>query len=244
MTISSIALTAGIMSLTMGCIGTLIIFFCIAKYLERKQSSTLILSLSMVGWVSVMFFVTPIYLLAGTYLTLAIWFQKMVYVMTFVATILTFLFARQIFFDKMKKAFLYVYLIIGSIVIIVVLILDSVDVTVFPDGTGYPLLTIKFEYSILVVLYIFPTMLGIFIKALITSRKIEETLYRIGFRIIALGQIMLLTTFIFDTLATVFIDNITLYALFLYLTWIPPILALICYYVGWIMPDWFRKHFA
>jgi hypothetical protein len=118
---------------------------------------------------------------------------------------------------------------------------DSVVIDTFPDGSGYPLLTITVGFSVLVVLYLVPTLIGIFVMAITVSRKVEERIYKFGFRLIAGGQLMILCTFIVDTLASLFMDQIAVYTLFLVLTWVFPLVAAILYYLGWIMPEWFKS---
>jgi hypothetical protein len=152
----------------------------------------------------------------------------------------TYQFSQDIFLFN-KKYVIYIYWIAGMIVIILTLVLDSVDIGEFPDGSDYPLLTIKLAFSLLVVVYILPTIISIIIKALYASKTMEEKGYKFGFRVISIGQFMIIATFIVDTVATLVINNIAVYSAMLYLTWIFPLFGVICYYIGWIMPNWFKK---
>jgi len=200
------------------------------------------LAISIVCWALTSIFAANIYFFSEDSLTWVIWCQKLVYVGVFLGTMFTFQFSQEIFFTLEKKK-IQAYWLIGVVVIVLTLILDSVEIGVFPDGSGYPLLTISLEFSIAVVLFIIPTVLGIFYKALKTASKIDDKVYKLGFRVIAIGQLMIFATFITDTLATLVTDNIGLYAWMLYLTWIFPLIGILCYYVGWIMPNWLRKLF-
>jgi len=241
MALSSVAVTAGIMSTISGILILLISSLIFKRLLERKQHSTLFLGLSTTCFAIASFACTIIYFMAEKDLNLAIFCQKLVYASIFTACILTFLFAHYIFFEKAKKKWIYIYLIIGIIVTIVLFATDSVVIETFPDGSGYPLLTIAFGFSLVVVLYLFPTIIGIFVTAMVVSRKVEERVYKFGFRLIAGGQLMILCTFVVDTLASLFMDQIMLYTLFLVLTWVFPLFAAIMYYLGWCMPDWFKN---
>jgi hypothetical protein len=239
---SSIAMTAGFMSLAVGLFIALIAVAMFIKYVERKKNSTMYLAISILIWFIAAWSVCIIYFFSGNNLPLAIICQKVVYIMTFFGTMFTFLFATEIFF-KIKRIWKILYLLAGLIMILFIIFMDSVAVTEFPDHTGYPLLNIKLPFVILLVIYIVPTTIGIFYLALRTSRKIEERQYRIGFRVIALGEFMIFLTFISDTLQGIFIENIILYALFLYLTWVFPLAGCVFYYLGYIMPGWFMKWF-
>lgn len=240
---SNIATTAGILSLIVGVFMFLIAIQLMRRYFERKKQSTLYLSLSIIGWLGAIWSVTLIYFTSGSNLEYAIFNQKVVYVSVFFGTILTYLFASEIFFQPTKQMKI-AYISVGVIMAILIFAIDSVSVGEFPDGTGYPLLNIKLPFIILLIVYIIPTTIGIFWLAWKTSRKVEERQYQIGFKVIAIAEIFLVLTFVSDTLQGIFIDNITLYATFLYLTWVFPLLAGICYYIGYIMPGWFMKYFA
>lgn len=240
MALSSVAITAGIMSIICGIFMLLISSLIFKRLLERKQRSTLYLGLSTTSFAIASFAVVICYFFAETNLNWAIFAQKLVYVCVLAGCMMTFLFAHQIFFEKTKKIWIYMYILIGIIATIVLFATDSVVIETFPDGSGYPLLTIAVGFSVLVVLYLVPTIIGIFVMAIAVSRKVEEKIYKIGFRLIAGGQLMILCTFIVDTLASLFMDMITVYTIFLVLTWVFPLIAAIFYYLGWIMPVWFK----
>lgn len=152
----------------------------------------------------------------------------------------TYQFSQGIFLFN-KKFINIIYWSIGLIIIILTLALDSVEFSVFPDGSNYPLLTIKLAFSILVVVYILPTIFSIIFKALQAANTTTEKGYKFGFRVISVGQIMIIFTFIADTIATIVINNVQLYAAMLYLTWIFPLIGVVCYYIGWILPKWVKK---
>ena len=236
---SSIALISGYLALFSAFVILIVNLVLIKKYREKKRTSTLYLILSIFGWMGAILSAMIIYWIAGFNLDVAIFFQKLVYAFVFGATILTFLFASKVFFEP-KKLLVYIYIAIGATMVLLMLIDDSVEITTFPDGSGYPLLTIDLLYSLLIVVYVVPTVLGICVVAIRLSRKVEG-LEKLAFKIIGIGQIMLLLTFVIDTLATVFIDDLGLYSMFLYLTWIAPMIASIFYYLGWTLPMWFKK---
>lgn len=243
MAISQIALIAGFLALLAGIIILIIGIRLFILYKEKRSIPGLFLCLSVFSWVGAAFSVMEIYFFAGENLDISIIFQKLVYLFVFLATMLTFLFGSKIFFT-MKKPFMIGYLIIGITAIIVILVTDSVDVNSFPDGSGHPLLSLSVDYGFLMVLYILPTTLSIAIVALRLSKKVEDIAYKQGFKIIAYGQLMLILTFVVDTLASLFLDKIGLYSLFLYLTWIFPIFAAICYDTGWRIPQKASKNKA
>ncbi|MHA1672693.1 MAG: hypothetical protein ACTSYI_03615 [Promethearchaeota archaeon] len=239
---SSIATTAGIMSLFATFVAFLILIPVFQRYLTRKKKNTLFLAGSIMSWLATFIFATNIYFFSEANLDWVILCQKLVYVGVFLGTMFTFQFSQEIFFNLQKK-WIFLYWGLGLVVIFLTLVLDSVEIAVFPDGSNYPLLTISLAFSIMVVIYILPTLFGIFYYALQTAKKIDDKSYRMGFKIIALSQIMIFATFIADTLASLMTTMVNLYALLLYLTWIFPLIAVVCYYLGWIMPNWFRKRY-
>lgn len=239
---SSIATIAGIMSIFSTVVAFAILLPILNRAIQRKKKSTLYLAFSISSWILTFIFAANIYFLSERNLDWVIWCQKFVYVGVFLGCMFSFQFSQEVFF-RFKKSVIIIYWVIGLSIILLTLVLDSVDVAVFPDGSDYPLLTIKFTFSILVVIYILPTLVIIFQQSLKTAKKIDEKAFQVGFRIIAFGQIMILFTFIADTLASLVMAVVNLYAILLYLTWIFPLITILCYYVGWIMPSWFRNRY-
>jgi hypothetical protein len=237
---SNIAIVAGILSSFATLVALIILLLLSRKYLQRKTKNTLYLTLSVFSWILAFVFATNIYFLSEINLEWVIWCQKLVYIGVFLGIMFSFQFSQGIFIN-LKKNFITLYWIVGSIIILLTLILDSVEISTFLDGSDYPLLTISLLFSILVVVFIIPTVFSIIYFALQLAKKTQVREYKVGFRIIVAGQFMIFATFIADTLASVFAAQITLYAILLYLTWIFPIIAVVCYYLGWIMPSWFVK---
>lgn len=240
MTGSLIAITAGILSLVTGAVMVVVSLLFVKRYAERKKRTLLLLALSTLSWMGASWSATVIYLLAGDMLELAMFFQQLVYAFVFAASMFTFLFAREIFFEKAPKAFIVGYLAVGCVIIISKFLLDSVEVTGFPDDPSYPLLTISLAYSLIVIVFLLPVILGIMIVSMRAARKTMDRVSRIGLQLISAGQLFVLLTFIADALASAFIDEAVLYAMFLYLTWIFPLGGTACYYLGWVMPAPFK----
>jgi hypothetical protein len=237
---SPIALTAGILSIASAAFIFCIFLLILLKYFKRKKINTLYLAVSVLFWGLGCIFASNIYLLAEINENWVIWCQKLVYVCVFFGTMFTYQFSQGIFLFS-KKFINIIYWGIGLIIIVLTLALDSVEFSVFPDGSNYPLLTIKLAFSILVVVYILPTIFSIIVKALQGANTTTEKGYKFGFRVISVGQIMIIFTFIADTIATIVITNVQLYAAMLYLTWIFPLFGVVCYYIGWILPNWVKK---
>lgn len=236
MVMSSIALTAGIISSAMGVIMLIVGIRLFIQYLKKKNIAGLFLCLSVFGFTFTVWCSVITYLIAGIDPNAAVIFQKLIYVFVFLGTMFTYLFASRIFFEP-KKIYSAIYLIIGVVAIFLIALTNSSDTDVFPDGSNYPLYTLNITYSIVLVLFIIPTALGVFWVAWRLSNKVDNKRDRKRFRLIAIGQLMIPVTFIIDTLSSVFITILFLYALFLYLTWVPPAIAAICYDLGWIVEE-------
>jgi len=242
MPISVAEISATIMSLIAGILIFIIAIEILLKWKTKRQNATLFLFFSILAYAGGCLSAMGIYSLAGTALDIAIFLQKMTYTFVLAAGIMMFLFGVQIFFHFKKKLYPILYVLLGIIFIISVLILDSVEWKYNLPGYGndYPLLSIKLEYSIFLVIYLVPVLVGIAFLAIRASKKLEDRVYAIGYRFIALGNLLILTTFIIDAISTASQGEFIAYAITLNFTWIVPIIAAFCSYIGWTLPDWFR----
>jgi hypothetical protein len=242
MNISPIAQNAGYLSSVTGIFIICVGFLVLKIYMERKKKATFYLFLSMIAWGIASFSASVIYFQAGINLELGVFAQKLTYALVFLGIMMTLLFATEVFI-KIQKKWLNLYISVGFLIIIVMFFVDSVIIGEFPDETSWPLLNIDLPFILLTVVYLIPTILTILFIAFKTSRRVQEREHKIGLRIIGLGQMMIILTFISDVLQGIMIDDLNLYAMFLYFTWIFPLIAIFCYYLGWIMPKWFVSLF-
>lgn len=237
MVMSMIALSAGIIS---GLIGILMIWISIRlliQYFRKRNIAGLYLTLSVIAYTMTIWSAFITYMFGEMNRNTVFLFQEFIYAFAFLGTIFSFLFASKIFFEA-KNVYKIIYLLIGIAAVLLFLLTPGSiinDVSVFPDSLSYPEFTIKTVYSIVLVVFIFPTSIGIFWVAWKVSNKLESAKDKKRFRLIAIGQLMILFAFIIDTLSSVFYTNLFLYALFLNLTWVPPAIAAICYDLGWII---------
>ncbi len=245
MPISAAEVSATIMSLIAGILILIIAIQIILKWKAKRQNATLFLFFSILSYVGGCWSAMGIYSLAGSDLSTAIILQKMTYSFVLAAGIMMFLFGTQVFFHFKKNLFPYLYVLIGFVFIILVLSLDSVEwkYNLPGYGTDYPLLSIKIEYSIFLVIYLVPVLVGIAVLALRASKKLEDRVYAIGYRFIALGNLLIFSTFIIDAISTASQGDFIAYAVTLNFTWIVPIIAAFCSYLGWTLPEWFRSIF-
>ncbi len=237
MVLTSIGIFAGIISIIAGFLIMLVDLKVWGKYKEKKQKPTLYLFFAIMGWVIASWDATVVYISAGFALEVAQVFQKIMYAGVFIGTIFMARFAAEIFFH-IKKKWMWIYIGIGIGLVAILAIFPLSEVV---DLGGYPVLLLNLDFSLVLVAYLFPTFLGIFIMARRASRKIEDPIYQVGYIFIALGNLIPIATFIIDTIATIVIDDAVLYPLFLALTWVFPLFGAIMYYLGWILPDGLRK---
>ncbi|MCP4762879.1 MAG: hypothetical protein GY870_13960, partial [archaeon] len=214
MAFSMIAFLAGCMSLSAGILALMMGLNLLRHFFKNKKIAGFFLTLSVFGWVGMAISATMIYWASEPSslglgiggLEFAIISQKMVYIFVFFALMCMYLFGSKILFET-KKVYTAFYLALGIILMILIFISDSVSSTdSFPDA-NYPLLTLEFEYSLLIIVYVIPTLLTIMIISMRLSRKVEEQMQKVRFKVIASGQLMILCSFIVDTLATVFLDE-------------------------------------
>jgi hypothetical protein len=241
MPISAAEVSAIIMSLIGGILILIIATRILAKWKEKRQKATLFLFVSILAWVGGCWSAMGIYSLAEINTNAAILLQKSVYSFVFAGGMFMFLFGCEIFFHFKSKLVRPLYFILGCAFIVLVLTLDSVDVQYFPaEYVNYPLLSIKIEFSIILVLYLVPILVGISVLAIRASKKLEDRVYAIGYRFIAYGNLSILAIFVVDALSTEAQGFYIAYAVLLNFTWILPIIAAFCSYLGWTLPDWFR----
>ncbi|MBD3352032.1 MAG: hypothetical protein GF364_11150 [Candidatus Lokiarchaeota archaeon] len=240
MAMSIIALTAGIISGIMGLLMLLIGLKLYNLYQKNPKKEGLYLCLSIFSFIITTWSATIVYLSAGSSLIVAQIFQKSIYTFVFIGIMLTFLFASKIFFTPKKELFV-AYIVLGIACILILVAFPTSEVDNFPDSADYPLLLLKLEYGILLVLYILPTAFGIFWIGMKVSKKVDDPISKTSFRYISTAQLMIPLTFTFDTIASLFMNNIYVYSIFLYLTWVPPVVAAYLYDRGYTLPERARK---
>ncbi len=237
MVLTNLGIFAGIISFIAGFLIMWVDLKVLGKYKEKKQKPTLYLFFAILGWVIASWDATVVYISAGYMVDVAQVFQRIMYAGVFMGTIFMFRFAAEIFFH-VKKLWVWVYIGIGIGLIVVLAIFNLSEVY---DLDGYSILLLNLIFSLVLVAYLFPTFLGIFILARRASKKIDDPIYQVGYMFIAFGNLIPIATFIIDALATEMITDAVLYPLFLALTWVFPLFGAIMYYLGWILPDGLRK---
>ncbi len=233
-------LSAGIMSL----LGGFLMYFAVnrviwARYKEKQQKATFYLYCAIWGLIITTWSASVVYFTAGFAPFVAFFFQKCIYGFIFIATICMFFFAREIFFT-VKKQWVWVYAAIGIACIAVLASLNLSDI-MYVEPEHYPVYILKTEFGFVLVAYIVPTLLGIFLAARRASKRIDDVLYQVGYSYIAWGQILFLFTMVVDTIASVVIDQQVTYGVTLVMEWILLLFGVWFYYMGWILPESLRK---
>jgi len=166
--------------------------------------------------------------------------QIMVYVCIVLATMFTYLFASLVFFEG-KTHWNILYILLGIVVIIILVLSGSIYRERFPDDPEYYALVLNTEFGLILVLYLIPTMIGITIIAFKSANKMTETHFRVGFRIIGFGNIFILCAMTCDTFSSIVGTDPLIFSFFVCALWIFAILATVFYFLGWTMPEWFKK---
>ncbi|MHA1732580.1 MAG: hypothetical protein ACTSU5_11605 [Promethearchaeota archaeon] len=232
-----VGISAGVMSLGASTMILFIAYRLFQRYREKKNRATLFLIASTLAFAVTCLSGTATYFIAPFNLPLAIVTNAIIYTFTFLATMLMFMFASEVFFQADKK-WIVAYLVAGFTIIALILFTDSVATEMIGD---YPVLVLKDLYTVLLVAYLIPTNLGIFWVARRASGKVEDPLYAAGYRAISWGDLMPLLAFVADASASFSMTVEWLYTAFLLLTWVFPIIAVFFLYAGYILPDWFKK---
>ncbi|MHA1129740.1 MAG: hypothetical protein ACTSRC_12565 [Candidatus Helarchaeota archaeon] len=154
------------------------------------------------------------------------------------------LFTIQIFLDKNNKKI--IPFLIAGITIGILLFLPTNYWGVDPiDGVDAP----STRVIILGLFLLFNALVYILLTFLAfrESRKTTQKLYQKGFQAIAFGFIANLSVFIFFLLDSILIllnPSSLGFSIFISLAWIAAIIASFLFYVGYIMPNWFRKRYV
>ncbi|MHA1732578.1 MAG: hypothetical protein ACTSU5_11595 [Promethearchaeota archaeon] len=231
------------MSAAAGVFALLITLKILARYMGKDKGSRNSATLFLVGglffWVAVCFLALTTYAVGTVDAGVAKRTNQVMYSCIILATMLTYLFAARVFFEP-KNSWTAVYLAVGLAYILVFQVINPVTVEAIGTG-GFVVVVLEDLYGILLVAYLVPTLVGIFLVAKRTARKMEDPVYKAGYKYIGWGQIAILLVLVMDTLASVFLDQQALYVSFLVLTWVWPIVSAYLQYLGWILPDWLRK---
>lgn len=150
------------------------------------------------------------------------------------------LFAIQIFMDKKIKNVIP-FVITGGI-IGVLLFLPTNYWGVNPESTDPASTRIIITGLFLIYNAIICILLSYF--ALRESRRIDQKIYRIGFQAIAFGFIANLLVFVFflvDSILIVLNPDSIGYSVFISIGWIMAFITAFLFYLGYILPAWFRK---
>ncbi|MHA1379524.1 MAG: hypothetical protein ACTSRG_14215 [Candidatus Helarchaeota archaeon] len=154
--------------------------------------------------------------------------------------IFLFLFTIHIFLDKNEKKIIPV-IIIGIFVATLLWLptnnwgLDTTPMD--PPSTRTISMLIYMLYN--VVIYIILAF-----SAFRESKKTDQKEYQVGFQAIALGQIaniLIFVFFLFDSVLLIINPNSPGFSIFIYLGWICALVAVFLFYIGFILPSWFRN---
>jgi len=164
------------------------------------------------------------------------------YFMVILYDIFLILFTIQIFLDKNNKKVLP--FLISGLTIGILLFLPTnywgVDPEITdPASTRIIILGIFLLYNAIV--YILLTF-----YAFRESKRAEQVLYQKGFQAIAFGfiaNIMVFVFFLIDSILILFDPGSSGYSIFVNLAWITGFIAAFLFYIGYILPAWFRKRY-
>lgn len=222
------------------------------KWREHKNIATLYLSLALfsitfavlivftglASWFFTWIFAVPnISVISPAYYPITL---PLGYCLVIIYDIFLFLFTSQIFFMGKNEKKVIPFVIIGIILAILLWLPTNywgVNIMLFdPPSTRTLVLALYLLYN--VIIYIILAS-----YAFKEAKKSEDKEHRIGFQAIAYGQISNIIVFIFFLLdAFLLLLNPTSpgYSIFTYLAWACALFAVFLFYLGFILPTWFR----
>ncbi|TFF96187.1 MAG: hypothetical protein EU547_06715 [Promethearchaeota archaeon] len=245
-------LSALIFELTTSILVLIIALLIFKKWRERKTKATLFLSIALFSIsIAALFAFSGLFgwliswVLNGfseTYSPLYYQFSlPLGYLFVIPYDLFLALFTIWIFLDKKYKKI--IPFLIAGIIIGALLFLPTNYWGVDPEATTDPTST---RIIIMGLFLLYNVVVYIFLAfyAFRESRKTEDKVYRTGFRVIALGQIANIIVFVFfllDSILILFNPGSPGYSIFIDLAWITAIIASFLFYLGFILPNWFRK---
>ncbi len=227
----------------------IIIFF---KWKERKTIATLYLAIAILSIALAVFIV---------FTGLASWFFKysfsvfpyvtspayypltlpLGYSLVVVYDVFLFLFTIQIFMDKNDKKVIPVA-IIGIFMVILSWLPSNYwgfdNLLIDPPSTRTLAMAIFLVYNVTIYLILF-------YYAFKESKLTEQKEYRVGFRVIAMGQIaniLIFICFLGDAILLLLNPGSPGFSIFIYLAWVSALIANVLFYLGFILPSWFRNY--
>ena len=115
----------------------------------------------------------------------------------------------------------------------------GVDTLLFdPPSTRTLVMAVFLFYNVIIYFLLF-------YYAFKESKLTEQKEYRVGFQLIAMGQLANILIFIFflgDAILLLFNPGSPGFSIFIYLAWISALIANFLFYLGFILPTWFRNY--
>ncbi|MHA1385302.1 MAG: hypothetical protein ACTSR3_16240 [Candidatus Helarchaeota archaeon] len=163
------------------------------------------------------------------------------YSFVFGYVVFLFLFTIQIFLDKDNKKVIPI-IIIGIIVISLLWLPNNYwgldTLLTDPPSTRTLVMGLFLLYNVL-------TYIVLSYYAFREAKLTEQKEYQVGFKSIAYGNIANILIFVFfllDAVLLIFNPSSLGYSIFIYLAWSFAIVAIFMFYLGFILPSWFRKY--
>ncbi len=214
-------------------------FIVLARYLQKKSRNVLFLSFYclLAGSGTLCSFIARVLVnfmgFSGTenYVVAMFFYDHFAQIFITLATIAFHFFSKIVFGEefRIQKSSIIVTLGVGIITFLFWAPLEA----------DSPVHTIAYLFLVVFVLYVF-------IPAIITSKraqaKIEDRVYRAGFRslrYLAYFYLSTLVLFLFDQLAILLLE--WPFNPFYYAGWICAVLASVTGYIGFVLPKWFKK---
>ncbi len=211
------------------------------KYKKRKNRATLYLFFSFLFYglgaiITVIFTYIQFFSnVPGSVVTWANLGISSGYIFTSTSNCFLFAFVNDVFLDW-DRIFNYIYAIANGIVIGLIIPHISYSPTTYQEISDYFHLYVLFTIIVYILLIV---------KSLKESKKSVEKLPKLGFRFIAYYAITIIFVFVFFAIDALLggVGNIYPkgYSPFFYVGWSLVIIAFFFGYLGYVMPQWFRK---
>ncbi len=222
-----------------------------SKYKERKTIPTLFLALALFSIA-----LAPFIAFTGLFSWMILWIingfnptlspdyysisMPIGFLFVILYDIFLIFFTIHIFWDKNNKK--AIPFIIVGIIIAILLFLPNNYYGVDPGPNDPPSIRaytqgVYFIYNLIIYIIV-----AIF--AFREAIRIEERVYKIGFECIAFAQlsnIIIFLSFLCDAIILLFNPASPGYSIFVVIAWIFAVVSSILVYLGFILPDWFKK---
>ncbi|MEX2680639.1 MAG: hypothetical protein Q6373_003515 [Candidatus Sigynarchaeota archaeon] len=213
------------------------------KSVQRKKLTTFSLALSFLlftGVIAIPIVANVQSFVLGYRPAWVVWTNPSVYFLLCMSIFFLFIFCAKIFFQDVRRWMIYLYLAWGLLAgTLIILPQNNWGIT----GASQSFRLIAQVHLLLYLVVTFSIAIN---GAFRTARTINIPVQKVSLHVIGYGSVILIAAIactVIDTLLGLILGPAGTYSFVGTLTWIFAAIGLMCFYIGFIQPSWFKKRF-